>query len=351
MSQKNIQLTFFIFVTVCLFVLSFFIFKPYFGVIFLSSVLAVSFYPLYIKILNWLGGRKSTASLITVLIIVFCIIIPVLFLFTQLLKEAIDLYNDITFNGSQNIIIREANVLVLKIQSLFQANSFSVSDLDLQSYTRNSLSWIIGHFDSIFAVVFGGIFNFVLMILSMYYMFINGERIKKNLIAWSPLPDSYDEEFLNTLYSSVDAVIKGRILVAMAQGLFLGIGFAIFGVGGPVLWGFVGGIASLVPMLGTSVIVIPAVIFLFLKGSVYPALGLLAWGIFCVGLIDNVLSFLFLKNKIKIHPLIILFSIIGGVEMFGAIGFLVGPVAVSAFMSLMRIYPFIISQVNKKSEQ
>jgi predicted PurR-regulated permease PerM len=125
--------------------------------------------------------------------------------------------------------------------------------------------------------------------------------------------------------------------------VLLGIGFAIFGVGSPVFWGFVGAISSLVPILGTSVIVMPAVIFLLIQGSIYQSIGLFLWGAVCVGLIDNVLSFLFLKDKIRIHPLIILFSILGGVEFFGSIGFLLGPIIISALISIMKIYPFIMS--------
>ncbi len=176
-----------------------------------------------------------------------------------------------------------------------------------------------------------------------------GEKIKGALILWSPLPDKYDKDIATALHSSVDAVVRGRLLVSIAQGLFVGIGFFIFGVGSPVLWGFVAGIASLIPILGTSIVTLPAVIYLFASGEIGPGIGLLLWGAICVGLIDNVLSFFFFKGKISVHPLVILFSILGGVELFGPIGFLVGPIAVSAFAAFLKIYPFIMSYKNEES--
>ncbi len=341
MSKKLIQVLFFAAFTACLLVLLFFIFKPYFGVIFLSGVFATVFYPLYKRIAWQFGGRKKLAAFATSSVILIFIIIPLAVLSALLLKEAIDLYNSVALgSGSQNFI-SQFNGWVSRLNSLLPAGADA--QVDVESYTRGVLDWIIGHFDSIFAAVFGGVLNFILMLISLYYLFINGERIKSGLIKWSPLPDQYDEDFIQTLRASVDAVFQGRILVSIVQGVFLGIGFAIFGIGSPVLWGFVGAIASLVPILGTSIITVPAVAYLFISGSTYPAVGLLLWSVIAVGLIDNLLSALFLKNKMNIHPLIILFAILGGVEVFGILGFLVGPVIVSTFMALLKIYPFISS--------
>ncbi len=349
MSNKNIQTIFFVIISAFLLWLSFLVFKPYLGVIFLASVLAVAFYPLYKKILEKINNHKNLASLITVIIIIFCIIIPVVFLSTRLISESIDIYNAVAFKDGNSIITNSSNFILSKVQNTFTIGDSNLN-IDIEGYLRSTLSWVIGHFDSVFSALFDGIFKFIIMLLTLYYLFINGENIKKNLILWSPLPDLQDEEFLETLHSAVDAVLKGRFLVSMAQGLFLGIGFWIFGVGNPVLWGFVGAIASLIPMLGTSIIIIPAVVFLFLKGDMPQGLGLLIWGVVCVGLIDNFLSFIFLKDKIKIHPLIVLFSIIGGVEVFGAIGFLLGPVIISGFMAIIKIYPLVLLYKKDKND-
>ncbi|OHA93772.1 MAG: hypothetical protein A3E02_00685 [Candidatus Zambryskibacteria bacterium RIFCSPHIGHO2_12_FULL_38_34] len=346
MSKKTIQISFFAVITAGLFVLLFFILKSYLGVIFISGIFAVVFYPVYEKLVNEFNGRKNLAAFATTFLILIFVIIPVIIMSAFLLREAVGLYNSIALGGGSQNFISQVDALVQKIGSLFPSGVID-SQINLELYVQGALDWIIGHFGSIFITVFGGIFNFILMLISTHYLFIFGDKIKEGLIAWSPLPDKYDEEFIQTLKSSINAVLHGRILVSITQGVFLGIGLAIFGVGSPVLWGFMGGIASLVPILGASIITIPAVIFLLLSHNVGAGIGLLLWGAIVVGLIDNVISVIFLKNKIMVHPLIILFSIFGGVEMFGVIGFLIGPVVVSAFIALMKIYPFIMSYKNE----
>lgn len=348
MSQKTIQLSFFIGLTLLLLALSFFVLRPYLGVMFLSGVSAVVFYPLYQKLLNKFGGRPGLASVSSVLIILICILIPAILISVSLLKEAAGLYNSLAFGGADKLIM-QANAWLNQLGAGFADGTFS-QYFAVDGYAKNLLGWIIGHFDSVFTAVFGGLFNFILMLLALYYLFIFGERIKKSLIAWSPLPDSYDESILSVLHSSVDAVMRGRLLVSIAQGLFLGLGFAIFGIGNPVLWGFVGGFASLVPIIGTSIVTIPAAAFLFFSGEVGSGIGLLLWGGLCVGLVDNVLSFFFLRGKIDVHPLLILFSILGGVELFGLLGFLIGPVVISALFAFMKIYPLIMSRHEEHSQ-
>lgn len=348
MSQKTIQLTSFALLSVVLLVFLFFILKPYFGVIFLSTVFAVSFYPLYKRLVHKFGDRENLAAVTTTAIILFFVIIPIAVISTLLLKEAVDLYNLMALGGNSQNLISQVNASFNKLSSFFPFPPGVIgTEVNFESYTRGILNWIIGNFGSISAAVFGGILNFILMLVSLYYLFILGDKIRAGLIMWSPLPDKYDEDFIQTLKASIDAVLKGRILVSIAQGIFVGIGFVIFGVGSPVLWGFVGGVASLVPILGTSVVTVPAIAYLFLSNQIGAGIGLLVWAAVAVGLVDNFMSVIFLKDKIKVHPLIILFSIFGGVEVLGLIGFLVGPVAVSAFIALIKIYPFVMSNKNQ----
>ncbi len=341
MSHRTIQLSFFLVTALILAVMIFFILKPFLAVIFLSSVLAITFYPLYLRLLKKFKDRKGLASMLTVVAIVLFIIIPVTLLSAAILQESVDLYNKLAFEGGSAGLATLVQNVLLKAENAFPIKNVGEA-FNVEQYTRSLLNWIIGQTDNVLAVIFGGLFKFILMLLTIFYMLVNGERIKKIILKWSPLPDSYDTEFIATLSRSVDAVIRGRILVSIGQGAMMGIGFAIFGVDSPVLWGFVGAILSLVPIVGTSILSVPAVAYLFFIGDIGSAIGLLIWSALCVGLIDNFLSFIFFKDRIRVHPLLVLFSILGGVEVFGVIGFLVGPVVVSAFVALAKIYPFIV---------
>ena len=174
MSQKTIQPSFFIGLTLGLLILSFFVFKPYLGVIFLSAVLGVVFYPLYQKLLLKLNGRKTLASFCAVLIIFICILVPALFLSISLLKEAVELYNTLALGGVDRLIL-EMNQLLSRL-GLFLSDGSGSPYLSLDTYARDLLGWIIGNFDSVFSVVFGSLFNFVLMLLTLYYFFVYENR-------------------------------------------------------------------------------------------------------------------------------------------------------------------------------
>ncbi|MEK7642403.1 MAG: AI-2E family transporter [Patescibacteria group bacterium] len=345
MSHKNLQLSFFILITATFFTLSFFVFKPYIGVIFLAAIFAVAFYPVFLALLQKFGGRKKLASLATVVIVMVVIIIPTIIISTFVLKEAVSLYNSIAFGGGAKKIIDLLSSLYTDIANLFPSNQNL--GFEAEQYIRSGLEWLIGHFDSVFNAVFKGLLGFILLLLSLFYFLVNAERIKELLIMWSPLPDNYDSEVLEALRSSVEAILRGRFLIAIIQGLFLGLGFLIFGVSLPVLWGFVAMVASLVPFLGTTIVTVPAVAVLFINGQIGAAIGVLIWGAVAVGLVDDLLTFFILKKKFKIHPLIILFSVLGGISLFGPLGFVAGPVVVSTFVAMMRIYPSVFSYRNE----
>lgn len=345
MPQKKLQLSFFIALTLVLLVLSFLVLRPYMGIIFVSAVFSVVFYPLYEYFLLKTSNKKDLSSILTILVIIFAIIIPLSILSTLLFKEAISLYNFLTFGSDDKTIIVYSDILLQKSQD-FLPEWVPASVFDFESHIRGILNWIISHFDSLFGLVFKGILGFVLMLVSTYHLLKNGSSIRRFIVMWSPLPDDYDVEIIEALRSSIDAVFRGRFLVSIAQGFFLGLGFVIFGVSNPVLWGFVGAIASLIPALGTSLITIPAAAYLLISGNVGSAIGILIWGALAVGLVDDTLSFFILKRKIKIHPLITLFSILGGVSFFGPLGLIAGPVIVSGFIAMLRVYPYIISYKN-----
>lgn len=350
MTNKSIQLAFFAVLTASVSVLLFFIFKPYLGVIFIAGTFAVVFYPLFEKLVVKFAGRRNLAALVSTFLILIFIIVPIAILLTFLLKETVGLYNDLVFGQTSKNFLVQAENLISKLNPWLGNIE---TQIDLESYVRGVLNWIISHFGSAFGsafgLVFGGFFKFILMLIAVYYFLLSGEKIREILVRSSPLPNEYDGKFIDTIKSSIDAVLKGRMLVALAQGVLIGTGFAIFGIGAPVLWGFVGAIASLVPLLGTSLVTVPAVAYLFLSENYGAGIGLLIWSLLLIGLIDNFISVIFIKSKIRMHSLVILFAILGGVEFFGTIGLLAGPVAVSAFLALAKIYPFFASNKEQSS--
>jgi predicted PurR-regulated permease PerM len=158
------------------------------------------------------------------------------------------------------------------------------------------------------------------------------------LIKISPLPDSEDEIILNRMANAVRAVATGTLFLSLIQGTFAAIGFAIFGIPHPILWGTIATVGALMPGIGTSLVAAPAIIYLFVIGDTVPAIGLLIWSALVVGLVDNILGPYLIGRKSNMHPFIILLSVLGGIVVFGPLGFIVGPVIVALFLVLLEIY-------------
>lgn len=176
----------------------------------------------------------------------------------------------------------------------------------------------------------------------MFFLYRDGKKLRAFALKWSPLNDDYDESIIAKIETAVSSVVTGALTTAIVQGVMVGIGFSIFGIPNPVLWGVIATIAALIPLLGTGLITMPAGAWLLLTGHIGAGLGLIVWGLVCVGLIDNVLNPYMMKRGMDVHPFLILLSVFGGLVYFGPVGFLAGPIVLAFFFALMEIYPQIV---------
>ena len=183
-----------------------------------------------------------------------------------------------------------------------------------------------------------------MFLIAFYFFLKDGKKLKNYIVALSPLDDSDDELIVSRLKLAVSAAMKGNLLIGLIQGTLTGIGFAIFGVPNAVLWGSVAVIAAFLPGIGTSLVLAPAIIFLFVTGNTFGGVGLLIWGIIAVGLIDNLLGPRLVGRGMQLHPLAVFVAVLGGLSLFGPLGFLLGPLAVSVCLALVDIYTSLKAQ-------
>jgi predicted PurR-regulated permease PerM len=176
----------------------------------------------------------------------------------------------------------------------------------------------------------------------MYFLYRDGERLHAFLLEWSPLPDEFDESILTKLSNAISSLLKGTLTTAVIQGSLVGIGFAIFGVPNPILWGGVATIAALVPIVEANIIAVPGALILVLGGHTIPGIGLFLWSFFSIGLVDNFFRPMLIKRGMNVHPFLVLLSVLGGLAYFGPIGFLAGPVVIAFLFTLLDVYPLII---------
>ena len=330
MQTKIIERYFFFVLLFATFVFSLFIFRPFWIVLVLGISFSIVLYPVY----EWFNKRKLPSWLSAFFTVLFFIIIIGVPLFGM---------GILVFNQSQNAY----QVIINNVHSLSFIDSINSSinkilpegiSFDLYEKISNFTSFVSNNIASIFTSTLSAIFSLVLTLLSMFYFLKDGARWKRALVILSPLSDTDDEKIISKLSRAVNGIIKGYLFIALLQGMLMGVGLAIFGVPNPALWGLVTMITALVPSFGTAIVSVPSIIFLFVTGNTFEAIGLLAWAVAIVGTIDNLLSPVIVSNRINLPPLVILFSVLGGISLFGPVGILVGPLTISLLYTLISIY-------------
>lgn len=307
------------------------IFWPFFAVVVVSIALAVAFSPVHILIHKKLGGPTWLAALLVVLLFIIGIGIPLFFIGSKVLSESQAIYLSITdANGGVGFIDSAAAFLKAKIPML--------AEFDLRGALGSGASAVAGTLASAFTATVATAFSVFLILLSLFYFLKDGPEWKKYVVKLSPLSDAHDERILAMLHRAVNGVMRGYVLIAAVQGLLMGFGLWIFGVPNATLWGALAGVASMVPTIGTALVSIPAIIYLFAVGNTGAAVGLIAWALAIVGTVDNVLNPVVVGKRIDVPPVAVLFSVLGGIALLGAPGIIIGPLAVSLLHTLIRIY-------------
>ncbi|OGF29587.1 hypothetical protein A2300_03540 [Candidatus Falkowbacteria bacterium RIFOXYB2_FULL_35_7] len=312
------------------------VFLPYLYALIFAAMLVVIFDPLYQKMLKFRVCKKfpSLTSFIVVLLVLLIILIPLVSLGFLMVKEATQLYSTVISGQTSYSLIAKIEE---SIHSYFPTLNIDLVS-DFADYSKQALNFLITNLGQIFSNVAGAVFSFFIMLFALYYFLKDGHKLKQRLIVFSPLNDKYDKRIFEKLWLAVNSVIRGTLLVALIQGLLAGLGFLIFGVPNPVLLGAITIIAALVPVGGTAVVVIPAILYLFLTGQFFAGFGMLIWGFFLVGMIDNFLRPKLLEKDIKLHPFLIFISALGGIAVFGVFGFILGPLILSLLFALLDIY-------------
>jgi len=163
----------------------------------------------------------------------------------------------------------------------------------------------------------------------------------------SPLKDSLDRKIGQEIASVMRAVMSGRIIVGIIQGLVAYLGFIFFGVSNSILLAALVTIIAILPLIGPLFVIIPVALYQISFGFYLPAIGLILWGVFIVGLIDNIVGPILIESKTNLHPFLVLIAILGGFGLFGPVGFIAGPVLLGVVYALFRTFPLIYNEHKK----
>jgi predicted PurR-regulated permease PerM len=330
MNFHKFQVYFFTAVMLGVLVVAFDIFLPYLTTIVLAFVLATVFYPMHRKLNVGFGDKGAFSALISTIIVINVVVVPIAFLVTLLIDEV--------RNSYFSMLSGDYSLSWLGNINGFVQDKFPFLGFDVSRYTEQAMSWVLQNASAVFSSVASGGITLLLSFLTIYYFFKDGEKMKQYIMSVSPLVDKYDKQIFDKLGLAVMSVIQGSLTIALIQGVLAGVGFLIFGIPSPIFWGAVAAFCALVPSVGTALVLVPAVGYLVVTSHFAAALGLAIWGAFLVGFIDNVLSPKLIERKMEIHPLLILFSVLGGIQFFGVMGFVLGPLVISLLVALIDIY-------------
>ena len=302
---------------------------PFAKMIILALTLTAVFYPVH----RWLEkktGKDWLAALLTVLLFIIILCVPLFFIGTVVLAQLQNLYSWVVYNGGLNSIVDTINQFV--------SQYVPTDTVNIKNNVANAVGSISARLGLMFTATLSTLFSLLLVILSMFYFLKDGARWKASLLKLSPLSNESDIKILQKLNIAVNGIVKGYLLIALAQGILMGVGLFIFDIPHAALWGVVAGIASLVPTIGTAFVSVPAILFLLIMGRSGAALGMAIWAGVLVGSIDNFLNPLLVGRKIAIHPLLVLLSVLGGIALVGPAGILIGPLAISFLYALTSVY-------------
>ena len=306
----------------------------------LAAVFAGMIYPLYDWLRIKLGGRRVVAAMITLLVLLLGLGLPIAGFLALVANEAVELSQ-----GAEQWFQEQAprlGDLRARLETLPYAEQLLPDGEQLIVQARELAGragpMLMGTLAAATRGTFTFLLQFFVMLYAVFFFLIDGPAILRQILYYTPLDGDEEEQLLERFVSVTRATLKGSLLIGVIQGAAAGVAFWVAGVPGPAFWGTVMVVLSVIPALGAALVWIPAVIYLFLVGQVAAAVGLLIWCAVVVSTLDNFLRPRLVGRDARMSDLLILLSTLGGIVLFGAVGFIVGPIVAALFVTVWHIY-------------
>jgi predicted PurR-regulated permease PerM len=322
--------------------LAFIVFRPFLLVASVAVCVALLLGPIQRRLAALLRGRSGLAAMIIVLVTTLVILVPVLTSLFLLTRQAALFLQWMTTQpvvGPEELAqfwdrLPERYPTLEEWIAYVQAQVTPILTGGAAQVAGAANTLLQG----ILTRVTGAAVDLGLFLLILFFLLRDGGQLKEELRPVSPFSEDQEKQIFEHLERTILGALQAVVVVPVAQGILAGVGFMVFGVPSPLLWGTAVILAATVPLVGSPLGWVPAVVYLFVQGEVGPALGLLVYCTVIVSGSDNVVKPLLLRGAARIHPLLGFLSIVGGVLAFGVFGFLIGPVILSLVLSAIRIY-------------
>jgi len=303
-----------------------------------AAVLAVIYYPLHLRLQSRVTWPGLAASLSTLLVLI-AFLLPLTLLAATILQELRSAYQALAPGGTEQGAGRIWAALDRPMAVAGRWLGMDPSELRslLTARLQEAGSAVLDNTIAVLGAAGGGVVKIVIAVGTLYCTFLYGGRLQQSVVTLSPLGLHRTTILLHAVHEMVIASFYGVIAVAGAQGLLCGLGAWIAGLPSPTLWGVAAAALSVLPLFGSALVWLPGAIVLFVQGSIGRGVFMLIWGAGLVGTIDNIIRPMVVMTKLPLHPLVVFVAMLGGVEAFGLMGILFGPVILAVTVALFRM--------------
>ncbi len=315
---------------------------PFFSILILSYLLATIFDPVYRLIHKRMSAHFS--SLATCFLIVLLIFVPLTFFVGSLSSEAFALFQ---MTKGTNLAAKytefvEANTVLVWFKQLLEGYGINVELAaygdELSRFGRTAALFIYNQASAWAANILLFVVDFLMMVLVIFFLLIDRERLLNYLMRLSPLPDDHERLLFSKFDEISKAILIGNGICGLIQGILGGVIFAFLGLNSPVLWGVVMGILAFLPIFGIGLVMGPGALILMLQGNMGQGIILLVFYVFLSLGVEYLVKPKMVGEKVKMHTLLVFLSIIGGLQVFGFLGIIYGPLIATGFLTMAEIY-------------
>ena len=328
---------------------------PFFSILILSFLLTGLFQPVFRLLHERLKFSGQFSSLVTCCLIIVVVFVPLMIFVIALSKEIMGIYPLIKGRNLALMLqqLLEGNQIIARLKDVF--GGFGI-ELHPERLTKvlSEFGKVAGLFfynqaSSWAANIMNFVFSFFMMVIVIFFLLIDQERFITYILDLSPLPDQQERQLFRKFEEIAKAVLVGNGLCGLLQGFLGGAVFMFFGISSPILWGGIMAILAFLPIVGIGIILVPAAIILFLKGSVGVGIFMLFFYASLSFSVEYLLKPWMVGERVKMHTLLVFISILGGLSVYGVLGIIYGPLIVTAFLSLADIYRKNYSEYVRKA--
>lgn len=312
--------------------------QPFLGVVAWATVLVIVFYPVH-KRLSQRIKRPSLTALVSCVLVILIILVPVALITLAVVNELAGAVQSL--QAAVNYVLDPNSRLAGPVLN-FLSRFVDINQLRSEEFLLSRLKGVSGQIAGQTLGFLGGLASFFIqmffVVFTMYYFFKDGENISRTIRDSLPLEREQADGIISRTREVIDASVYGVLSIAIIQGILGGLAFWVLGLPSAIIWGVVMTFLSMVPMLGAFLVWVPGAIYLALTGHWAKAVMLAVWGTLVIGMVDNFLRPKLVGSRTRLHELLIFFAVLGGLNVFGVLGVVLGPVVVAITLALVDVY-------------